>query len=373
MDTLYSTTYLYLSSEQANRADSSNDNANVSVFIPDDCMICEPTQYIRLTLCQHTILSDLYNVTSTSNTISVNGTEYTLTPGYYKVVDLQNALNAFMTGVVWSYQSLTNKFSMQNTTSMNIVLIVEGTLSYLFGLRPDSTTLTIPAMTTISSPFQIVPRYITDLVIHLGGVSIGPPTNITNLGQTTSTSLTKSDILGIVPLRSAPGNMNVYENISDMMQAQIYERNVNFLNIRTTDIAGNLIADLPPWSAVIKVDVYSVPEQDPTNLALQDILEYIKLFFLHFASQQDKEDSALADPGLSLLKQESAVPGTHPLSSSINAQGVITSTKEEDKKETDSILPGPNGISVPINPNDGLEAIVVPGYSGGIERLERYP
>ena len=289
-DLLINTTYLYVSSVNA----SGDFNENVTIDIPSNVMVCNKrTQYIKMTMCQHSFISEIYNIAPPYNVLVINGTNYTLNPGNYRTIDLIAEIASLNVNLTISYNALQNTFTFANTSNASITFQAPDRLSYLFGLRPNNDTIIVPVL-GISSPYQVVPRYINDLIIHVGGVAVGPPINVTNVGQG-ETRINTSNILGIVPIHAAPGLLNVTENTSGMYEVQIMDDDINRITFLTTDIDGIPIPNMPPWTAVFRIDIYQKPQQDPVVQKLQEIVNYLRMFFLKTAVDSNVLDEVEAN------------------------------------------------------------------------------
>lgn len=284
-----STTYLYVSSANCDANIPGNPHADVTVQIPEDSIRCSQTEYIKLTLVQHSMINSLNNVQAGQNVITVGGQTRTLQAGNYKIMDVQKAFNALALQVSMTYLPIQNKWSYTSISQTSLTLTFSPNLAYLFGLRPTSPSFTIAAGATVTSPYTVVPMYINDLVMHMSGVLVGPPVNIGNLGPIKGT--TTSQILGIIPLRAAPGHLSIYQNVNNTCQAQIYDGDVQEMSFKLTDLSGTIIQDLPEWTAIIKVDIYKRPVNDPSLSTLQSILEFTRLNFMSKALKSDARHS----------------------------------------------------------------------------------
>lgn len=276
-DTSVNTTFLY-----CNSANAGSDNADVTIEIPEDSWRCRDDEFIKLSLSQFSMVCNLFNITDNNNMItysfSGNTAVHSMEPGNYRVAEYVEAFNAVSgIGVVCTYRSKQNQMRFSNTRSVPTTLQFQGTLSWLFGLKPSHNSITIPASSTLDSPSMIIPRFCNDLVLKIGGVFPGPPVNISNLE---GAGVTSSTILGIIPLRAAPGQLAVYHNISNVFSCQIYDQDVQRIALQVCDITGTKIVNCPSWVAVLKVEIFRRPPTDETLKALTRLVEYARLNFL---------------------------------------------------------------------------------------------
>lgn len=276
MSKLVSTSYVYISSVSA----SASNQADITVAIPEDSIRCKNDEYIMLSMCQFSMVNSLYNVTASNQTFRVGSTNYVLPVGHYKVGDLAGDFNGLSNGLRATYYAKTNKFTFSNTTASNLPLTFFGNLTSLYGLS----NATVTANGSVESTSQVVPRVVNDVVIRMAGAMPGPPCNLDNLGRA---NLTTSQILGIAPLRAAPGLLSVHLNFNDCFRTILHDPDVQNLNFRLFDMRNELIQDCPPWSMVLKVDVHKRVDADPVADSLNQLVEYSRLGFLR---------SALKDP-----------------------------------------------------------------------------
>lgn len=286
-DRLLNTTYLFVSSR------SSPDPGRVTLEIPEDSIKCRQDEYIKLTLVQHVMQNDIPNVDGVSAiqvTIpDMGSTNITIPRGHYRLAELEQHLDsAFTYGVQFQY--LPTQMVWQFQSVQACTLTFQGPLAYLFGARPWDRTLDLPPQTWVPCRYSVVPRAINDLCVHLTGVLPGPPVNISNLGSPDGL-LNTSTLMAIIPLRAQPGALNVFSNISDVAQMQIYDPDIQRLVLITTDVEGAPIPDMPHYTAVIKVDVYRRPGKDAVVEMLSGIMQLVRIFVLKLAvSEQDPAD-----------------------------------------------------------------------------------
>lgn len=284
------TTYLYVSSANTPELDKSD----VTIQVPEDSLRCDTDSFIRLTLAQFSIIHEMQNVTLGHNVIKLYYPDdfqreqpevYTLTPGNYRLVDLEDAFNSFAMGVTIRYIRVQNRWEFRNTKTTStdrVVLTFDGDLRFLFGFRQGLPYANVHANSTSLSDTQVQPRTVNDICVHLSGIQVGPPVNVGNVASNLTDTNTTT-VAGVIPLRAAPGTMEVFQNVNDVCTCQLYDTDVQKLQIRVTDLAGRHIPSLPNWTAVFRVDVHKRPTEDPVLGALQGILEYMRLFVLRLA------------------------------------------------------------------------------------------
>jgi len=278
------TTFIYITS-------LGYDPSDFSMEIPEDQIRCRPNEYIRLSLVQHTFLNQLYNVTETTCRIgrTTDGATYEhfLEPGTYRISELTSAFNELSTGVSIEYLPKLNKFLWTNRTNTGpneTTLTFQGTLAKLFGV---GSSLTVRNNLPSYSPFLVTPQAVNDLVIKLTHALAGPPVNLSNLE---SAIMTTSTIFAVVPVRAAPHQLNVFHNFCDSFSTDIYDSDLQRIGFRVVDSVGNVIKDMPHWSAVIKVQVLQRPNRDVVAEKLDKIIEFARLMFLQCNLPSEDED-----------------------------------------------------------------------------------
>lgn len=267
-DRLCNTQHIFIASKNV-----SSDAANVTVQIPEDSLRCKSDEYLKLTLSQFSMVNSLYNVYRGNNTVTIAGGKYVIEPGFYRISEIVTEFNLLWSFIQAEYLSRSNKIRFTNTTGDTLTIGFQGSLSFLFG----TASITIPANGSVTANDQVIPRFVNDIVFKLTGVVSGPPQNIDNLS---GGDLNISQVLGIAPLRAAPGLLSVYTNVNDTFTVQIYDQDVQQLSFQLCDITGNPVQDCPPWTAVVKCDVYKRIGLDPLADRLSALVEYARLSFI---------------------------------------------------------------------------------------------
>jgi hypothetical protein len=237
---------------------------------------------MQLTMEQFSFVNNLPNVSRDSCVITVNGTDYSLVPGSYKLRELVDAFNALGTSVTVSFLNIQNRMSFRTAAGSDITVSFQGYLGNLFGLRKTSPSITVPANGAVTSPFQVIPRLHNEVVISLRDVSI-QPLNITNMG-TGERDTQASSILGIVPVTATANDLSVFINQNNTFTTRLYATNVDFLSFEMLDADGNPIADMPDWTMVIRCETHTAPKEDPMLSRVDALLVYVRLIFMMIAT-----------------------------------------------------------------------------------------
>lgn len=286
---LVSTTYFFATS-----ANGDGTNSESTVIIPEESLRCSPgSEYLVVSLQQHSMLNQLYNVTN--GVIVIDAAEFLVPRGSYSFSRLQQTIARVTSAVLltFTFDCASNKWTVANSTASPTVVTLTGDMQRLLGF-PAVTT--VPAGASVESTAQALPTLYTELLFELSGVSL-VPLNLTNVGQDpnprqTGQEVRATNVLGIVPITACPGALNVWVNDNDTFSARIFGENISTMTFTTKDVQGQLVPDLPPWTATFKVCVYKIPGATSIDTRLESILEYTRLMFLIMSvSMVDGEDN----------------------------------------------------------------------------------
>lgn len=292
-DQLVSETFFFVSSLNADSNEAPTggvaDNADIQIQIPEDALYCDPSEYMVITLEQHSMLNQLYNVNEGS--ITVRTVTQTLPAGSYQLCNLGTTLkNLNFSLVTWAFNPIANKWTVSTTDTVPVPVALSTDMARLLGF---DNSFTIPALGSITSIRQALPTLYTELLLALSQVSM-VPLNITNVGKDPDPNkpdqkVRATNTLGVIPIRSDPSTLNVFTNKNRTFSARIFGENINRMQFLTFDIHGDLVRNMPPWTATFKVAIYKVPEESIANKALTEILEFVRLLFMIAASSQGAE------------------------------------------------------------------------------------
>lgn len=225
---------------------------------------------------------------------------FQIPPGTYTVSDLAAACNALSTHITVGYEPKLNKYNFTSARSGDTRLSCQGNLQSLLGFNTgDSLFFRGGYNETFISTRIVQPQVVNDLVIQLTHVACDPPTNLTNIGNRDLQMGT--NIFAVIPLRAAPFGLNVYHNVTNSYEIDLFDTDPQRIGFKVTDASGNLIPELPHWSAVISVDALTRPGSDPSLERLEAIQEYMRLLFLSAALKDGKND---AQERRALLQEE---------------------------------------------------------------------
>lgn len=294
------TQYVFVHSDNADR-EVAGQNHTVTFDVPEDSMRCTENEYLEITLIQFTVINNIPNV-PTSNRIYIGEQEFSITPGTYRIEQYLRQFNELnSTAVQASFLPVSRKILLTNVSDPEIdePLIVKFSedIAPLFGFPGMQDIVLEPAGGFAESSFEIRPQLTNELVVCAHRIMpAGPSRNVANVTAGVSKELETTDIIGVIPLRSAPGALNVYQNKIGAFVMHIYDTDVQNFGLRVTDIKKRPIPDLPSWSATLRVDVISRPKKDPVCTRLDAVLKYMSIFMLMQAvsssSQREGQDES---------------------------------------------------------------------------------
>jgi hypothetical protein len=283
-DELVSSTYFFVSS---NNADDSPNNAVIRLLIPDAVLYCRPEEYMIMTMEQHTMLNQLYNVTSGNISYVINeaaAVPVILPSGSYTFCQLQKELNNLLIpGVRFLFSDVTNKWTVTNNSNDAVTITTSPDIQRLLGLVGPLILPASPNGTVVSSK-QAVPTLYTELLFSLEEVSVAP-LNLTNVGldpepDNRKQRVRNTNVMGIIPVTADPGTLNNWINLNNTFAVRLFGDNISAMQFVTTDVTGQLVFDLPAWTATFKVQVFRRPEESAEAKRLAAIEEFTRLQFL---------------------------------------------------------------------------------------------
>lgn len=309
-DELVANTYFFVSSQNA---DDTSNNANIRLIIPEASLRCKADEYMRITLEQHCMINQLYNVTE-----GIVGTN-TIPQGSYSFCQLQRVMNELpIPGIKWKFDSTTNKWTVTNSGTDAVTLDLSMDMTRLLGLDSPINIAASPSGTVMSTR-QAIPTLYTELLFSLGEVSIAP-LNLTNVGldpdpENIRQQVRNTNTIGIIPITAAPCTLNTWTNLNRTFEARLYGENVSSMQFITTDVQGQLVTNLPPWTATFNVQVFRRPGESIEAKRLAAIEEYARLVFLLGVATSKLDvietdllaDSDIIDPRLTVAEQEEIV------------------------------------------------------------------
>lgn len=242
---------ILLSSTAADRYLINESRTDLVSFDLNEPVVCKSNQRIYLSLETFAFPNTIYNVNADNNTITFHNpttpVTVTIPVGQYTTPELFRSAIQTAIPITVTYNSLTNKFSFQNTSATNaFILKTSSTMAYALGVLP-STDFTVPVSSTVVLPRQI-------------DISSGRTVNfaVRNLDfdcLDSSGSKTLSSILATVPINVGYGSIQSYISPYDN-RIKINAKNITSLDISLIDLNNNPV-DIGGlrWSAVILVSI----------------------------------------------------------------------------------------------------------------------
>lgn len=230
------------------------------------------------------VVRSIFNSTESSGACSIStmfirtvanaALEYVIPTGTYTVAELVTALNSFGAPIAVTHDAKTNRLAIRNQSVDTLSISFQGYLGTITGFGKGNTQLDTDP---VAGAKPIVPCVVNDLVLQLYEMSSNPPNNLSNIANT---DLQFSTVFGIIPLRAPPRALNVYNNLTNAYQLDLLDTDPQRIGFRVTDVYGQLISNLPDWSAIIQVEIIDEEEKNPIIESLQGIMEYLRLIFV---------------------------------------------------------------------------------------------
>lgn len=274
-----SATYFYVASK--------GDHNDFSCDIPEDAIACGNDQFVRLTVTQHCMTNTIDQIQS-GNVITIGATAYSLASGSYRFVELADTFNALGSPIVATFKPPANRFVFTNVTASAVTVTFSSDVSPVFGFAGAVKSISVPANGAALSVTPCQPRAVNDLLLKLTNLLPGPPLNYSNLE---TNDFTRSRIFGVIPMRAAPGCLNVFKNNIEAFSVDIYDPDPQVIGFQLCTTDGNLLQNCPPWSAVIKVEILNRAGKDAVAERLDSLIKYARFGFL----RKGLKDAALSD------------------------------------------------------------------------------
>ena len=200
--------------------------SDIEVQFPNLTFKDKVVKEIMLSVTHAEIPNSFYLVNATNNTLVINASTYTITPGNYNAINFQSAITTFLTslGITISYNLITNKYTFTSATSFTIQST--STCQRFLGL--GTTAL---SGTSIASPYVCNFLPIPRLLIRSQAFST---TNYNGADGST-------DLILSVQNSSASGAVILWNNYSQLKYDITFLDNLNIIDLSVTDDYGNLI------------------------------------------------------------------------------------------------------------------------------------
>jgi hypothetical protein len=239
------TIQIHFNTKYANKINGSS--SNVEFYLP---MIEIPLQhYMYLSLQSAFIPYSFYNIDSSNNTLILvidgNTLTYTIPVGNYNAYQLQLTLNTFLVNLIFVYNIVTNKFTINYTEDFTIS--ENSTCLKLLGLRNNLTSIS-----------KIL---ISDGIVNLlNKMCICIHSNLQTGNISTNDNKYDYNIIASIPVNSQPYSLISYTNVGNAKSC-IYTNTLSYIKFQLKDQDGHFI-DLNgcDWSCVIQLDVFKFVE-----------------------------------------------------------------------------------------------------------------
>ena len=256
---------------------------NFTCYLPDNEVVCNPDQEIRININSFDMINTLYNVNSNNNKFEIYRddvvTKYEFPYGNYNPYDIIDLLNSLMEDLEMAYYTVFNKFHFKNkNVSINKFGFLPITCGSLFGF--ENVLNIIPSDSYIFSKHPINVLYFNKIIIRANNLIFNKH-SFENINTSTN-EFEKSDILlWINKTDNAPFSVISYNNIDsgNSYNYSLYNRSINEISFRVTNEFNELIQDLNDWTMSVQFSIVTL-DADKTNKLLELINGYLREIYV---------------------------------------------------------------------------------------------
>ena len=248
---------IYIHSEDAVINISDSDK----IYYFDEAIVAPPGFRILIGLTSMVIPNAIYNITSTSNTIKIGATTYTITVGNYSAHDLATAI----TTQISSIGSVT--FNEDN----NIFVFTFGSATFI-----DSTTMERQLGLRNQLPTTSATSYKATNLADLGGVrNVYVRLSNLTMNNIDSNGTTNNIIASVI--NDTNFGAYLFHNPSEVLYYQITEQQFSHLNISLTD-QSNIALELNGVEYTMTLTVHFTKQRESSQKSslLREIVEQYK-------------------------------------------------------------------------------------------------
>lgn len=257
MPIVKSTHTIFVQSKHRN----SGTTSNYDIILPDVIVSDPMLEKFKISLKDFSVYNTWYLVDTCGDTITIDGTPYTIPHGTYTYQRLAKIIEA-ATGATVRWLQDQNKIRIVFEQSKTVRFDDIGTL---LGFVPyqDYTG------DTLISDNPMTPYEMTHLYIHLNNVApIESNMDFSNM----SGSMRPCSILGRVLVNASPFQLITYQQVLESDGIMTADNSITKMEILITDAEGNELDFLPEHELTLKIDVYDVDDTD-TKDTLRELKE----------------------------------------------------------------------------------------------------
>ena len=256
---------------------------NFTCYLPDNEVVCNSDQEIRININSFDMINTLYNVNQNNNKFEIYRddivTKYEFPYGNYNPYNIIDLLNSIVQDLEVLYYPVFNKFHFKNkNTSINKFEILPINCGGLFGL--ENILNLIPSDSYVFSTKPINVLYFNKIIIRANNLIFNKH-SFENI-NTSSNEFEKSDILlWINKSDTAPFSVISYNNIDsgNSYNYSLYNRSINEISFRVTNEFNELIEDLNDWTMSVQFSIVTL-DADKTNKLLELINGYLREIYV---------------------------------------------------------------------------------------------
>lgn len=254
-------------------------------YLPDNMIVCEPSQGIRMNIISFDMVNSMYNMNSQNNFFQLIETDLngdnpsinyiTIPEGNYNVLEIMNFINANNSIMNISYDKISNKYIYNKTDELKRVFLDVKNTGEFLGFNKNSYIEIINGLVS-TNKLNIV--YSNKVLIRTTNLSFELANleniNITNNYNTFEISniilwLSKNDI--------APFQVISYNNYDggNSYSYNLYNRSVNNIQFLLTNEYDEVITDCPDWTMTLQFSIYERKNEE-TLKVLNIISSYLR-------------------------------------------------------------------------------------------------
>lgn len=210
-------------------------------------------------------------VTSTTNTITLNGTPYTLTEGNPNILDLISEINSIQSLVTASFNRIKSKIEWYNNTAGNVSMTTTA-YEMLGAIKGVTYTWGIQETLVLPNVIDVRPTPIIEIRVDVAtaGHEIASDGNITN-----------TNVLCAIGMNTPVYGHKIWIDDQAMYYADVTNENRD-LTMTITDVNGNQIIPQTSPYFVIGIDTLQNYQNDMVNLQKESVkLQRYNLILSH--------------------------------------------------------------------------------------------
>jgi len=244
--------------------DTNSTPYNFNCYFPDNLIVCNPNQGIKMNIISFDIVNSMYNINIHNNTFDIIETDldgdnaivhtFTITEGNYNVLDLQNYINANNLLIELSYDNIQNKFIYTTNNNLKFIFIdVKKAGAYLGFDNNDY----IQINNNMKSYNKLNIVYSNKVILRATNLAF-ELASLENINNTNNVFEISNIILWLSKNDIAPFQVINYNNYDggNSYNYNIYNKFINHINFQITNEYDEIIEDCPDWTMSVQFTIY---------------------------------------------------------------------------------------------------------------------